>query len=170
MNLKEFIIDVPDFPKENIIFKDISSLLANGQAFNYAIWTMAKEIINCDVIAAPESRGFIFGAAIAAMLSKPFVMIRKSKKMPEPTLKQEYILEYGKNQLELSQKIDIQNKTVAIIDDVLATGGTIEAIIKLIHQANAKATKIVTLIELLNLEARKKLQKYNVEIQTLITY
>jgi adenine phosphoribosyltransferase len=170
MNLKEWIADIPDFPTEGILFRDITPLLQNGEAFKETINQMsaiAKEA-KADVIVGPESRGFIFGTPIAYNMGKPFVLVRKAGKLPCETVSMEYDLEYGSAVIEMHKEAIKPGQKVVLIDDLMATGGTIEAIIKLVESLGGEVVKIVFLMELEGLEGRKKLNGYDVE--TVIAY
>ncbi|AAZ44094.1 adenine phosphoribosyltransferase [Mycoplasmopsis synoviae] len=151
MQLKDYVKDVLDFPKKGIVFKDISPLLADKDAFDLIIKEMAKYCQNSDYIVAADARGFIFGAAIAFHLKKPFVMVRKPKKMPGPSYSVSYELEYGHNVLELQEDLIKENASVSIVDDILATGGTLNAMIELLEKAKAKVNNIVVAIDLTKL-------------------
>ncbi|MCP9306363.1 adenine phosphoribosyltransferase [Mesomycoplasma ovipneumoniae] len=162
INLENFIRTVENFPKKGISFKDISPLLANGKALNYAIVEMASLAKDVDIIVGPDARGFLFGTPTAAFLSKPFIMVRKAGKLPGDVEEFAYDLEYGSAILEVQTGMIKPGQKVAIIDDVLATGGTVNAITKMIENAGAIVSKIIFLIELEQLEGRKKLQNYEV--------
>ncbi|UVO16072.1 adenine phosphoribosyltransferase [Mesomycoplasma ovipneumoniae] len=162
INLENFIRTVDNFPKKGISFKDISPLLANGKALNYAIVEMASLAKDVDIIVGPDARGFLFGTPTAAFLSKPFIMVRKAGKLPGDVEEFAYDLEYGSAILEVQTGMIKQGQKVAIIDDVLATGGTVNAITKMIENAGAIVSKIIFLIELEQLEGRKKLENYEV--------
>ncbi|UVD81968.1 adenine phosphoribosyltransferase [Mycoplasma iguanae] len=158
MKLNNFIRDVPDFPKAGIMFKDISPLLANGAALNYTIEKMAELAKDADIIIGPDARGFLFGTPTAARLAKPFIMVRKPNKLPGEVVAMSYDLEYGKNTLEVQKGMIKKGQKAVIIDDVLATGGTLEAIIKLVESQGATVDKIIVLMELEALQGRKKLK------------
>ncbi|VEU68086.1 adenine phosphoribosyltransferase [Mycoplasmopsis pulmonis] len=163
MNLEKFIKNVKDFPKQGINFKDISPLLANGQALNYTIKKMAELAKDADIIVGPDARGFLFGTPTAAFLSKPFIMVRKKGKLPGEVIKHEYDLEYGKDILEIQKGVIKPGDKAIIIDDVLATGGTTKAIIDLLESQGAKVIKIILLLELTNLNGRSKFGSLQVE-------
>ena len=156
MNLKEFIRDVPDFPKAGILFRDITPLLGARDAFRHAIDELAGIIktIRPSAIAAIESRGFIFGAPVAVRLGLPFVPIRKPGKLPAKTYSTEYGLEYGSDKLEMHTDAIPQGAKVAIVDDLLATGGTAQAAAKLIELCGGKIVGYAFLIELEALKGR----------------
>jgi adenine phosphoribosyltransferase len=164
MNLKDYIANVPDFPIEGIQFKDITPLLSNGKAFQYAtnqFVEFTKEV-GAELIVGPDARGFIFGCPVATQLGMGFIPVRKPNKLPREVIAYSYDLEYGSNTLCL-HKGDIKpGQKCLIIDDLLATGGTIEATIALVEQSGAEVVGIAFLIELEDLEGRKKLEGYNV--------
>ncbi len=164
MNLKDYIANVPNFPIEGIQFKDITPLIGNGKAFQYAtnLFVDFTNEIDADIIVGPDARGFIFGCPVATQLGIGFVPVRKPNKLPREVLEFSYDLEYGSNTLCL-HKGDIKpGQKVLIIDDLLATGGTIEATINLVEQSGGIVAGIAFLIELVFLDGRKKLDDYNV--------
>lgn len=164
MNLKDYIANVPDFPIEGIQFKDITPLIGNGKAFQYATKQFVEftEEIGANLIVGPDARGFIFGCPVAAQLGLGFVPVRKPNKLPREVIAFSYDLEYGANTLCV-HKGDIKpGQKVLIIDDLLATGGTIEATIKLVEQSGGIVSGIAFLIELVDLNGREKLEGYNV--------
>lgn len=164
MNLKKFVATVPDFPKEGILFRDITPLLQNGEAFSYAIRQMSDfaKTQQANIICGPEARGFIFGTPVAYDLNIGFVPIRKPGKLPRKAVTYEYDLEYGSNSLSMHEDAIQPGQRVVIIDDLLATGGTIEATIKLIESKGAIVSGIVCVIELDALQGREKLKHYPV--------
>lgn len=169
MNLKDFIADVPDFPQAGILFRDITPLLANGEAFSYCcdkLVEFAKEV-GATLIVGPESRGFIFGCPVATKLGLGFVPIRKPGKLPREQVKEEYALEYGTNTLCMHNDAVKPGDKVLIIDDLLATGGTLQAGCHLVEKLGGEVVGIACVIELLGLEGRKLLEGYDVytEIQ-----
>ncbi|MEW6557649.1 MAG: adenine phosphoribosyltransferase [Elusimicrobiota bacterium] len=170
MNLKKLIRDVPDFPKQGIIFKDITPLLKNAKGFRLAINKMAKKYRDkeIDKIASMESRGFIFGAALALKLGVGFVPIRKKGKLPYKTVCEEYQLEYGTDILEIHEDAIAKDENVLIVDDVLATGGTAKAVCTLVEKLGGKIVGTCFLIELSFLNPYEKLKNY--EICSLIKY
>jgi adenine phosphoribosyltransferase len=164
MNLKDYIANVPDFPIPGIQFKDITPLIGDGKAFQHAtnLFIEFTKEIDADIIVGPDARGFIFGCPVATQLEIGFVPVRKPGKLPREVLEYTYDLEYGSNTLCL-HKGDIKpGQKVLIIDDLLATGGTIEATISLIEQSGGIVAGIAFLIELEFLKGRDKLQAYNV--------
>lgn len=169
-NLHEYIRLVMDFPKEGIAFRDISPLLASGEALNLTVNLMAKEVEGLDAVVGPDARGFLFGTPVAAVLKKPFIMVRKPNKLPGEVVSIDYSLEYGTNKLEIQKGMIKPGQEVAIIDDVLATGGTTCAIIDLLRSQGAIVKKVILLIELDALEGRKKIEEKGVEVVSLLHY
>lgn len=159
MNIKNLIKDVKDFPKPGIIFKDISPLLADGEALHWTINEIAKHCNDADIIVGPDARGFLFGTPTAAVLKKPFIMVRKPHKLPGEVIQMNYDLEYGSNTLELQKGYVKEGQKAVIVDDVLATGGTTKAIIKLLQSQGAIVEKVIVLLELTELNGRKLLQE-----------
>ena len=169
-NLHNAIRIIPDFPKKGISFKDITTLLKEGDLFAEAIDYMYDHYRNksIDLIAAIEARGFVLGAALAYKLNVGFIPIRKPGKLPGATISESYQLEYGEDRLEIHEgAISAENK-VLLVDDLLATGGSAQAACKLIEKLNGNVIGIGFLIELAFLNGRDKLKKY--DIHTLISY
>lgn len=168
--IEEYVRSIPDFPEPGIIFRDVTSILEDGEGLHLAIDLMQEKLkdVEFDVVVGPESRGFIFGVPIAYNFRKPFIPVRKKGKLPCETISVEYDLEYGSAVIEMHKDSIKPGQKVVIIDDLMATGGTIEAIIKLIEQLGGIVVKSVFLIELEGLEGRKKLEGYNVD--TVIAY
>ena len=165
MNLKEYIAAVKDFPVEGILFRDITPLLASGDAFKEVcmqITDFSKEV-EADVIAGPESRGFIFGCPVANNLSIGFVPIRKPNKLPRETVSQTYDLEYGTATIEIHKDAIKPGDKIVLIDDLIATGGTIKAAAELVEELGGEVVKILFLMELAGLEGRKVLEGYDVD-------
>ncbi|MGL4343406.1 MAG: adenine phosphoribosyltransferase [Metamycoplasmataceae bacterium] len=157
MELKKYISSVDNFPKEGIEFKDISPLLADGEALNYVVMKMVELSKDADIILGPDARGFLFGTPVAAILKKPFVMVRKEKKLPGKVIRKEYTYEYGKTKvLEIQANRIKPGQKVVIIDDVLATGGTTEAIIKLVKEEGGIVIRLIFLMELKKFNASKR--------------
>lgn len=167
MDIKNLIRDVQDFPKKGIVFKDISPLLANGEALSYTIDQIASHCEDADVIVGPDARGFLFGTPTAAKLKKPFIMVRKPKKLPGEVVSMSYDLEYGSNTLELQKGFIKPGQKAVIVDDVLATGGTTKAIIKLLESQGANVSKVIVLLELSELNGRELLET-NAEVISLV--
>lgn len=170
MDFKQFITIVPDFPKEGIRFKDITTLMENGEAYKMAINEMAKfaEDKQIDVVVGPEARGFVVGCPISYALGVGFVPVRKAGKLPREVLQVEYGLEYGKDSLTIHKDAIKPGQRVLIADDLLATGGTIEATVKMVEELGGVVAGIVFMIELTYLDGRDKLGKY--DIFTLTQY
>ncbi|HUP45017.1 MAG TPA: adenine phosphoribosyltransferase [Thermoanaerobaculia bacterium] len=170
MKLESFIRDVPDFPKPGIVFKDITPLLRSPQALERTIQLLAErfrsERVSC--VAAIESRGFIFGGCVARALGAGFVPIRKPGKLPWTTRRNEYVLEYGTDALEIHDDAVAPDDRVLIVDDVLATGGTAAAAAQLVRGFGSTLVGITTVIELSFLGPRGKLE--GIEVHTLIQY
>lgn len=168
--LKDYVRSIPDFPEKGIIFRDITSVLQNKNSLKMAIDQMQEtlEDIDFDVVIGPESRGFIFGVPIAYNMNKAFVPVRKKGKLPCQTIEMEYDLEYGTSIIEMHKDAIKPGQKVVIIDDLIATGGTIEAITKLIELLGGQVVKIVFLMELEGLKGRSKLEGY--DISSIITY
>lgn len=168
--IEEYIRSIPDFPEKGIIFRDITSVLEDAEGLRLAIDLMQENIGegNFDVVVGPESRGFIFGVPIAYNMGKPFIPVRKKGKLPCETVSIQYDLEYGSAEIEMHKNSIKPGQKVVIIDDLMATGGTMEAIIKLIEGMGGEVAKIVCLIELAGLEGRKRLKDYQME--AVITY
>jgi adenine phosphoribosyltransferase len=164
MDFKEKIRVIPDFPSPGIRFKDITTLLQDGEAFRAAIDKLnefAKEK-DADVIAGPESRGFVLAAPMAYSMGKGFIPVRKPGKLPGETISVDYALEYGKDSLEIHKDSVQPGQRVIIADDLLATGGTIGSTIQLFEQLGAKVVGVCFLIELTYLNGREKLEGYDV--------
>ena len=170
MDYKKFIADVKDFPIEGILFRDITPLMADGNAFKTACDELKEFAIECgaEVVAGPESRGFIFGCPIAKDLEIGFVPIRKPNKLPRETVSVAYDLEYGKNVLCMHKDAIKPGQKVIIIDDLLATGGTVKAAVELIRSLGGEVVGCGFLIELEELKGRELLEGINVK--TLIKY
>lgn len=170
MNLEKFIRDIPNFPTKGIIFKDITPLLASSKAFSHAInrFCLFAKKIHAKTIVGIDSRGFIFGGAIAYKLGLKFVPVRKKGKLPYSTISQNYDLEYGTNTIEMHTDAIKKGERVLIIDDLLATGGTMEATCNLVEKLGGKIAGIAFLIDLAFLNGAKKLKPY--KILSLIKY
>lgn len=165
MDLAKIIRDIPDFPKEGILFKDISTLLNNPAALKYSIDKMIEyaKTQKAEVIAAAESRGFIFGMPVAYALGIPFVPIRKPGKLPAATYSASYELEYGTDSLEIHQDAFEKGQKVLLMDDLLATGGTSKAMIELVEKVGGEVIGLSYLIELEFLNGKEKLKDYNID-------
>ena len=170
MNLKEIVRDIPDFPKNGIIFKDITTLLKNKEAFKYTLiqlYNLSKNK-NITKVVGIESRGFIFGGVLAEKLNAGFVPIRKPGKLPAETLKEEYTLEYGTDSIEIHTDAINANDIVLLHDDLLATGGTMAAACRLVDKMGARIVQISFIIELDFLNGRELLKNY--DVHSLIHY
>ncbi|MCM3743447.1 adenine phosphoribosyltransferase [Sporosarcina luteola] len=170
MDLKSFVTIVPDYPKEGISFKDITTIMDNGEAYKYAtdqIVEFAKQV-GTDIIVGPEARGFIIGCPVAYALEVGFAPVRKPGKLPRETIAVEYDLEYGKDSLTIHKDAIKPGQRVLIVDDLLATGGTVGATVELVEKLGGVVAGCAFLIELSYLNGREKLNGY--EIQALMTY
>ena len=163
--LEDYVRTIPDFPEPGIMFRDVTSVLQSKDGLKLAIDKMQELIkdIDFDLIVGPESRGFIFGVPIAYNMNKAFIPVRKKGKLPCDTVSMEYELEYGKATIEIHKDSIKPGQKVVIIDDLIATGGTIEAITKLIEMLGGEVVKIIFLMELKGLNGREKLSGYDVE-------
>jgi adenine phosphoribosyltransferase len=170
IDLKGFIRSVPDWPEKGILFRDITPLLADPEAFSYAVDALCAGFKSAGIeyVAAVEARGFIFGAAVAEKLGVGFVPIRKKNKLPYETESVTYDLEYGTDTLEIHRDAVKKHAKVLMVDDLLATGGTMAAACKLIEKIGGKIAGIVFLIELTGLGGRKKVADY--PVKTIISY
>lgn len=174
MNLQgalSLIREIPDYPKPGILFQDITPMLANAQAFNLILKEMSKYCTAAEVIAGIEARGFIFGSALAAHTELSFVPIRKSGKLPYQTISEKYGLEYGSDEIEVHVDAFLPNQKVIIVDDVLATGGTLKASIELTQRCGAQVVGVLVLMELGFLDGRKLISaKYpDLPVTSLVT-
>ena len=162
--LEEYVVSIPDFPEPGIIFRDVTSILQDADGLKLAIDSMQECLkdTDVDVIVGTESRGFIFGVPIAYNLHKPFVPVRKKGKLPCETVSRSYDLEYGSATIEMHKDSIKPGQKVAIIDDLIATGGTGEAAIKLVEELGGEVVKVVFLMELAGLKGREKLAGYDV--------
>lgn len=166
--LKQYVRDIPDFPHKGILFRDITTLLADAAAFRDAIDGMGHGYENIDIVVIIESRGFILGTPIAYLLSAGVVPVRKPGRLPAPTLEQAYSLEYGANALEIHQDAIKPGQRVLIVDDLLATGGTVAATIRLVELLGGEVAGISVLAELSDLKGREHIGDY--QISSLIVY
>ncbi|WP_459481806.1 adenine phosphoribosyltransferase [Clostridium saccharoperbutylacetonicum] len=164
MDLRENIRIIEDFPKKGISFKDITTLISDGEALREAINQIAEHLKDkqIDLIVGPEARGFIFGVPVAYVLGIGFIPVRKPGKLPGETISINYDLEYGEDQLQIHKDAIKPGQRVAIVDDLLATGGTVEGVAKLVEQAGGEVVSLDFAIELTELNGRDKLKKYDV--------
>ena len=169
-HLADYVLSIPDFPEEGIIFRDITSLIQDPDGLKDSVDGLIHSLegLDCDLVIGLESRGFIFGTAIAYELHKGFVPVRKKGKLPRETVSVAYDLEYGKATVEIHRDAILPGQKVVIIDDLIATGGTIEAIVKLVEELGGKVVKICFVMELAGLRGRDKLKGY--DVSSLITY
>ena len=170
MDLKGFIRDVPDFPRKGIVFRDITPLLRSREAFKFSVDRIVNHFNDrkIDLVVSPESRGFIFGGAIAHRLGAGFVPVRKKGKLPWKKAVQEYSLEYGTDSVEMHEDAVQEGEKILVFDDLLATGGTILAVKKLVEDSGGKISGFSFLVEFGDLAGRKKLEGY--EVFSLVKY
>ena len=170
MDLKALVRNIPDFPKPGILFRDITPLIGDADGFEALVNEMAQPLFEqeVDLIVGPEARGFIFGSALASTLHAGFVPARKPGKLPYETIGYEYGLEYGTDELQIHVDAIKPGQRVAIVDDLLATGGTMEAIIHLVERLGGEVVKIVFVLELKGLDGMKKLAGY--DCSSLVSY
>lgn len=170
MDLKENIRIIEGFPKEGISFKDVTTLLSNGEAFKSSIDQIVDYLKdkNIDIIVGPEARGFLFGTPVAYALGAGFVPVRKKGKLPCETISVDYDLEYGTDTLQMHKDAIKPGQRVAIVDDLLATGGTIESVIKLIEKLGGEVVSVDFIIELTDLKGRERLKNY--DVMSLVKY
>lgn len=168
--LEEYVRSIPDFPEPGIIFRDVTSVLQDADGLHLAVETMQNLVsdLDFDVVAGPESRGFIFGTPIAYNMHKPFVLIRKKGKLPCETVEISYDLEYGQATIEMHKDSIKPGQKVLIVDDLIATGGTTEAMIKLVESLGGEVVGVVVLIELAGLNGRAKIG--NTRLDAAIVY
>lgn len=168
--IEEYVRSIPDFPEPGIIFRDITSVLQDADGLQLAIDSMIELLdgVDFDVVAGTESRGFIFGVPIAYEMHKPFVPVRKKGKLPCETISQSYDLEYGQATIEMHKDSIKPGQKVVLVDDLIATGGTIEAAIKLVEQLGGEVVKVIFLMELAGLKGRERLKGY--DVASVITY
>lgn len=163
--IEDYVRSIPDFPEEGIIFRDVTSVLQDAEGFHLSIDLIQEKLdgLDFDLVVGPESRGFIFGVPIAYNLRKPFIPVRKKGKLPRETVSVEYALEYGTAEIEIHKDAIKPGQKVVIVDDLMATGGTTEAIIKLVEGLGGEVVKVVFLMELAGLNGRDKIKGYDVE-------
>jgi adenine phosphoribosyltransferase len=172
MNLKDFIRSIPDYPKKGILFRDITTLIKDKNAFSETINQIVEKSkkFEFDKIAAIESRGFVFASAVSYILKKPFIMLRKKNKLPADVHSVDFELEYGTATIEVHKDSINENDRVLIIDDLIATGGTAEAAAKLVEISNGKVAAFIFVINLFDLGGCKNLIKKNYNIENLIEF
>ncbi len=168
--LEDYVITIPDFPEPGIMFRDVTSIIQDAEGLQLAIHSL-QELLNgveFDVLAGLESRGFLFGMPIAYNLHKPFIPIRKKGKLPRETVSKEYALEYGTAVIEMHKDAIQSGQKVVLVDDLIATGGTMKAAVDMVEELGGQVTKIIFLMELAGLRGREILQNY--DVSTVITY
>lgn len=163
--LKDYVRTIPNFPKEGVMFRDITTVLQEPEGLQLAINQMQEKLENVefDIVVGAESRGFLFGMPIAYNMKKAFVPVRKKGKLPAETISESYNLEYGQATLEIHKDAIKPGQKVVIIDDLIATGGTLEAITKLVEKLGGEVAKICCLIDLPELGGREKVKKYKID-------
>lgn len=168
--VEDYVRSIPDFPEEGIIFRDITSVLQDADGLRLAIDKMEEKLqgVDFDLVVGLESRGFIFGMPVAYNLHKPFIPVRKKGKLPCETIETTYDLEYGSATIEIHKDAIKPGQKVVVVDDLIATGGTVKAAIELVEQLGGEVVKVVFLMELAGLEGRKKLEGY--DVQSVIIY
>lgn len=169
-NLKDYVRTIPNFPEEGVMFRDVTTVLQDPDGLKLAIDGMQGKIANLefDVIVGAESRGFLFGMPLAYNLNKAFVPVRKKGKLPAETISESYNLEYGQATLEIHKDAIKPGQKVVIVDDLIATGGTLEAIIKLVERLGGEVVRICCLIDLPELGGKEKIKDY--EVDTVIAF
>ena len=172
MNLKDYIRSIPDYPKKGILFRDITTLIKDEKAFAEAINQIVERSkkFNFDKVAAIESRGFVFASAVSFILKKPFIMLRKKNKLPAEVHSVDFELEYGTATIEVHKDSFLENETVLIIDDLIATGGTAEAAAKLVEISKAKVAAFIFVINLFDLSGSDNLIKKGYKVENLIDF
>ena len=172
MDLKKYIRSIPDYPKKGILFRDITTLIKNKDAFKDCIDLMSKILnkLNYDKIAAVESRGFIFASPLAYNMSKPYVLMRKKNKLPAETYSADFKLEYGNATLEIHKDSISPEEKIIIVDDLIATGGTSEASAKLVEKCGGKVSGFIFVINLFDLDGKKLLARKGYKTFSLIDF
>ena len=168
--LEEYVVTIPDFPEPGIMFRDITSVIQDPDGLKLAIDGLADLLKDVDfgLVVGPESRGFIFGVPVAYLTGKGFIPVRKKGKLPRETVSEKYDLEYGQAEIEIHKDAIQPGQKVVVVDDLIATGGSAGAAVKLVERLGGKVVKMVFVMELAGLEGRKKLAGYDVE--SLIVY
>ena len=172
MNLKDYIRSIQDYPKKGILFRDITTLIKNNDAFTHTIDLMVESSknFNIDKIAAMESRGFVFASALSYILKKPFILLRKKNKLPAETHSVDFKLEYGTATMEVHKDSISKNDNVLLIDDLIATGGTAEAAAKLVKISKGKVSGFIFVINLFDLGGSDNLIKKGYNVKSLIKF
>jgi len=161
----DYVVSIPDFPEPGIIFRDVTSVLDDAEGLQLAVNSLKEKLdgLDFDVIAGAESRGFLFGMPLAYLLNKPFVLIRKKGKLPRATVSEAYDLEYGQAEIEIHVDAIKPGQRVVLVDDLVATGGTMEAAAHLVEKLGGKVVCMLFLLELAGLKGRERLKNYKVE-------
>ena len=169
-SLKDYVTEIPDFPKKGILFRDITTILSSPEGFRMAIDGLVDLLkdVDFDLVVGTESRGFIFGAPVAYALNKGFILVRKKGKLPRETVSESYDLEYGQAEIEMHTDAIKPGQKVVLIDDLIATGGTTEAVVKLVEKENGIVVKALFVMELAGLNGREKLD--GIDVESLIVY
>ena len=164
-NLEDYVITIPDFPAPGIMFRDVTGILQDADGFALAVDKMTEMVkdLDFDLVVGAEASGFIFGAAMAYKLHKAFVPARKKGKLPRETVSESYELEYGTAEIELHKDAIAPGQKVVVVDDLIATGGTVEAICRLVEKLGGEVVKVCFIMELAGLKGREKLAKYDVD-------
>ena len=159
-SLKDYVTEIPDFPKKGILFRDITTILSSPEGFKMAIDSLVDLLkgVDFDLVVGTESRGFIFGAPVAYALGKGFILVRKKGKLPRETVSESYDLEYGQAEIEMHTDAIKPGQRVVLIDDLIATGGTTEAVVKLVEKEQGVVVKALFVMELAGLNGREKLK------------
>ena len=170
--VEDYVRTIPDFPEKGVMFRDITTVIQDADGLRLAIDEMTNKIkdLDFDVIAGAESRGFVFGTPMAYNMHKPFVLIRKKGKLPAETVSQDYALEYGTATIEMHKDSIKPGQKVVLVDDLIATGGTIEAACKLVEKLGGEVVATVFLLELAGLEGRKKLEEQGYRVESVVSY
>ena len=169
-SLKDYVTEIPDFPKKGILFRDITTILSSPEGFKMAIDGLVDLLKDedFDLVVGTESRGFIFGAPVAYALNKGFILVRKKGKLPRETVSESYDLEYGQAEIEMHTDAIKPGQRVVLIDDLIATGGTTEAVVKLVEKEGGVVVKALFVMELAGLKGREKLD--GIDVESLIVY
>lgn len=168
--LRDYVTEIPNFPKKGILFRDITTVLSDKDGFKMAIDGLIDLVkdIDFDYVVGTESRGFIFGAPVAYALNKGFILVRKKGKLPRETVSESYDLEYGQAEIEMHTDAIKPGQRVVLIDDLIATGGTTEAVVKLVEKEGGVVVKALFVMELAGLKGREKLD--GIDVESLIVY
>lgn len=168
--LEDYVVTIPDFPEPGILFRDVTSVIQDAEGLQLAIESLQSLLdgLEFDVLAGAESRGFIFGMPLAYNLHKPFILVRKKGKLPRETVSKEYALEYGTAVIEMHKDAIQPGQRVVLVDDLIATGGTMKAAAEMVEELGGQVVKVIFLMELAGLNGRDVLEKY--DVASVITY